>query len=460
MKAKLLYFFLTGLLTSQGGVKAQDTTATPTPTFADGPRIDATDAPTYTDIEPIILFNATFDEFVEQYTNFSNIDQDVFWQNFTDTLVEGEVVNATSVSDEDSLAVIERRDVVGGENNNDALANRMLQALHALCQENFESDVRAESGSCKSDGTRRIECNNLAKNKRRILLINCGPGNECVEFRGHNFDDIILDFPTCGLVEDASNPTGDGRYSGQWHPEIIGNPSKKQFIHFYATAIGEQIHFDWNYNALANVGDRGLSTYIDQKGAHSVACIYCPANSGTLSFTHFNNAQKVAVASYQAEAPGKSDFQFFFHYLERTVAFRDKIVFWSGVGIENSQKFARERNRYTLEMLLKKNWAYFQTDKAHGGYWNTWDEAVTGFWDVASEALAELAIDTVMAFFTLEREEEQKHPNCKRCWYRIEKPVLVNSLHSTDSERVREIRKYVQVAGGEKFVGLIEKMSD
>ncbi|KPM35162.1 hypothetical protein AK830_g11414 [Neonectria ditissima] len=112
-------------------------------------------------------------------------------------------------------------------------------------------------------------------------------------------------------------------------------------------------------------------------------------------------------------------------------------------------------------MLIGDTWEYFQSDIAHGGHWLTFGDAVDNFWDPASKTLAELAIDAVDAFFTPERAEEQKHPWCKRCWYRIEKPVLIASLKSTNNPKVTEIRKYLQVKNGAPhFDGFIKEMSD
>ncbi|UNI17173.1 hypothetical protein JDV02_003548 [Purpureocillium takamizusanense] len=139
---------------------------------------------------------------------------------------------------------------------------------------------------------------------------------------------------------------------------------------------------------------------------------------------------------------------------------RSKIVFWSGVSIEESQRFARSHGRYTLEMLIeeKTEWAPYQTSQEYKGYWPSWDEALRNFWDPASKALAELCINDVYVYLTQERADEQCGPNCTRVWFRKEKPALLRSLHSTDNPRVRSIKKFIKAGTGSEYEGDINSL--
>ncbi|KAH8648736.1 hypothetical protein BGZ60DRAFT_534877 [Tricladium varicosporioides] len=109
-----------------------------------------------------------------------------------------------------------------------------------------------------------------------------------------------------------------------------------------------------------------------------------------------------------------------------------KLVFWSGVGIAESQEFARATGRQTLEMILGKAWKRYQGIQAEGGHWPDWPAAITGFWDPAFQACAQYATGEVFFYSTRDVLEDQTRPTCPKCWYRKEKPALIASMNSQD----------------------------
>lgn len=156
--------------------------------------------------------------------------------------------------------------------------------------------------------------------------------------------------------------------------------------------------------------------------------------------------------------PTTTDFQQFFASEPQKSKMNNGMVFWSGTGIEPSQDFARSKGRNTLEMLIGDNWSHFQTDIDNGGYWQNWDAAVAGFWNLASEACAQASTGEVYVLMTPDREaaQQQSDPTrstCGTCWYLKEKPALLTN------SRVTLITKYLTTSNGNS-VGQIRTMGD
>jgi hypothetical protein len=150
----------------------------------------------------------------------------------------------------------------------------------------------------------------------------------------------------------------------------------------------------------------------------------------------------------------------FFKARQRILA-TDPLVFWSGVGITESQEFARARGGQTLEMILDKTWTHYQGVRADGGYWPDWPAAIAGFWDPASRACAQYATGEVFFYSTGEVLDDQTRPHCPKCWYRVEKPELIASMHARHTPRVTRIAKYIYPYRDNKEpVGYIQTMSD
>jgi len=113
------------------------------------------------------------------------------------------------------------------------------------------------------------------------------------------------------------------------------------------------------------------------------------------------------------------------------------MVFWSGTGQPDSVTFANAKSRNSLEILIGDKWERFQKDKSLSSeaYWNTWDDAVAGFWDLASQACAEASTGIVYVYITPDRDADQRNqftpdmsrPQCMTCWFRKEKPALINN---------------------------------
>jgi len=146
---------------------------------------------------------------------------------------------------------------------------------------------------------------------------------------------------------------------------------------------------------------------------------------------------------------------------KQRVGSTNNLVFWSGVGVQNSQNFAQSHGRQTLEMIVGRNWELYQTDRAHQGYWASWDDAVNNFWNPISRACAQYATGEVYFFATRELLQDQTRPSCPKCWYREEKPALVASLQSSNTLRVTKISKYAYPDRQDKpSIGEIRSMSD
>ncbi|KAK7415450.1 hypothetical protein QQX98_005901, partial [Neonectria punicea] len=224
-KSQLLSLVAAGLLALHGTVRAQvspDPTTTPESTSTPTSEPDWDYVPEVAAPEPIFLFNVTFDEYAEKYSEVHNITIEQFWQDFTDTQTEPAVEIDTSESDTE----VKKRDVVGGESNNDRLTKEMMEPLHQICHESG-SAYRAKSGSCKSDTIRAINCGRqgLAGGIRK--LSSCPKNQVCFPFRAHNADDVINDFPVCGLRERTDSSAVDPsthrpKFSGKWTPEDPG----------------------------------------------------------------------------------------------------------------------------------------------------------------------------------------------------------------------------------------------
>lgn len=116
------------------------------------------------------------------------------------------------------------------------------------------------------------------------------------------------------------------------------------------------------------------------------------------------------------------------------------MVFWSGVGDPAARDFAKSKGRNTLEMLIGDRWAEFQKPIAEGGSkWNSWEDTIAGFWDLAAAACANFATGEVWVYMTKDVMDDQTRPNCPKCWYREEKPRLIEGLNNG---RITKITKY------------------
>ncbi|PMD64912.1 uncharacterized protein K444DRAFT_705598 [Hyaloscypha bicolor E] len=158
--------------------------------------------------------------------------------------------------------------------------------------------------------------------------------------------------------------------------------------------------------------------------------------------------------------PTDQDFVNFFKAKQRTLA-TDRLVFFSGVGAAESQDFARATGRQTLEMIIGNTWSHYQGVRADGGFWPDWPAAIAGFWDPASRACAQYATGEVFFYSSREVLDDQTRPNCPKCWYRVEKPELIASMHARYTPRVTSIAKYTYPYRDNKGpVGYIQTMSD
>lgn len=159
----------------------------------------------------------------------------------------------------------------------------------------------------------------------------------------------------------------------------------------------------------------------------------------------------------RAKPPTTKDFEQFFAK-EPQKSRMDKMVFWSGTGMDDSIKFARSYHRYTLEMLIGDHWKEYQSGDANG-YWKSWPAAIAGFWDLASEACAEASKGEVFVYLKgqndVDQQQDPTNGNCGTCWYRQEKPALLKNL----GRQVTQITKYL-VANPKKSAGQITSMSD
>ena len=122
------------------------------------------------------------------------------------------------------------------------------------------------------------------------------------------------------------------------------------------------------------------------------------------------------------------------------------MVFWSGTGQDDADAFARSKGRVTLNILLKDTWREFQSYKAKDSHfhWDTWPQAVAGFWDPLSAAAARASVDEVYVLmspaYNNEQMGEDNSNKCATCWYRMEKPTLVSRLASG---RISKISKWL-----------------
>ncbi|KAM3547847.1 hypothetical protein MY1884_009414 [Beauveria asiatica] len=165
--------------------------------------------------------------------------------------------------------------------------------------------------------------------------------------------------------------------------------------------------------------------------------------------------------------PTEGDFRTYFKSLEGKTGYRNfpqKLVFWSGVTEKQALDFATANKRFTLGMLIEgnKDWDIFKKPKSEGGYWQNWEQCLAKFWSPISKVIAEFATGDVFAFSSVERHEKQKQPgNCKAIWCTVEKQLLITSLNSKKSPKVKNIKAYVlEKTGKSKLVGLIKKMTD
>ena len=157
----------------------------------------------------------------------------------------------------------------------------------------------------------------------------------------------------------------------------------------------------------------------------------------------------------RANPPTPQDFEDFF----KTLADKSgSMVFWSGVGDQPARAFARANNRNTLEMLIGDKWTEFQKPKSDGGVWDSWEDAIAGFWDLASKACANFASGEVYVYMTEEVMDDQTRPTCGKCWYREEKPALIAGL---GTGRVTRVPKYRSPwTPGQPSVGDITRMDN
>lgn len=89
---------------------------------------------------------------------------------------------------------------------------------------------------------------------------------------------------------------------------------------------------------------------------------------------------------------------------------------------------------------------------------------MAGFWDLASQACAEASTGIVYVYMTPDRDADQRNqftpdmsrPQCTTCWFRKEKPALINNLRA---KRVTQIVKYHPPSPG-TVAGNIVTMND
>jgi hypothetical protein len=122
----------------------------------------------------------------------------------------------------------------------------------------------------------------------------------------------------------------------------------------------------------------------------------------------------VNIIERAAGPPTYQDFVTFFKARQRTTNL-GKLVFWSGVGIAESQRFAKANGCQILEMILGNNWQQFQGVQPQG-YWPNWPTAIANFWDLASQACAEYATGEAFSYAPREVAKDQTRPTCPKCW--------------------------------------------
>jgi len=168
-----------------------------------------------------------------------------------------------------------------------------------------------------------------------------------------------------------------------------------------------------------------------------------------------------AAIAARTTPPTEQDFTNYFEKNKNSIGFGN-VVFWSGTGDAEAERFARANGRKTLEMVVGDNWKQFQSAQGDtNGYWSSWDQCVQQFWIPASRAFARFVYGDVFFYATTERLVDQTRPDCSTCWFNVEKPILIASKESNANPKVTLIQKFqAPWTAGQGSIGVINTMAD
>ncbi|KAM5528325.1 secreted in xylem 1 protein [Fusarium oxysporum f. sp. phaseoli] len=241
--------------------------------------------------EPQIFFNLTYTEYLDKVAAASGRSppdtSDLPWDDTMSSLLSNgtddgvQTETGSSLSRRGRIVNLGKREPVGGETQNDAVTNDMLQALHGHCVDSFGTGWRAASGSCTGQ-RRRINCGKPGViGSDGTVYKDCPKDFECTTFQAVNFRNRRATFPLCGpriKVVDKHDIGRHTEWEGTWYPEPPQSPGTYDS---YAQMAGSlNGYFDFN-GAYSN-GD-GFSA---RGNGHSWSCISCPGGKLTITSTY------------------------------------------------------------------------------------------------------------------------------------------------------------------------------
>ncbi|KAL0942760.1 secreted in xylem 1 protein [Colletotrichum truncatum] len=158
-----------------------------------------------------IYYNLTFEEFASKAS-------------------ESIALNAyfNSLTTNRSNANIKKRAAVGGESQNDAVTQGIIEELVPICEGRFGAGWRPLSGKCVNNALIQLTCGNPnIANSANPMEHHCKPPEICASIVGHNFRSSIATFAYCGIRINVGTREQYGTnvdYVGSWFPEAPKSP--------------------------------------------------------------------------------------------------------------------------------------------------------------------------------------------------------------------------------------------